>query len=113
MGIAALAFTTSLSAWINAIILYILLRARGHFRIEPWLWGRIARQLLAAAAMAAALWLVREQLDGFFAGSAGRRLIGVAALVSTGGLVYFAVAWTIGAMDRDDVLILLRRKKPD
>jgi putative peptidoglycan lipid II flippase len=113
MGIAALAFTTSLSAWINAIVLYILLRARGHFRIEPWLWERIARQLLAAAAMAAALWLVREQLDGFFAGSAGRRLIGVAALVSTGGLVYFAVAWTIGAMDREDVLILLRRKKPD
>jgi putative peptidoglycan lipid II flippase len=113
MGIAALALTTSLSAWLNAIVLYALLRARGHFRIEPWLWGRIARQLLAAAAMAAALWLVREQLDGFFAGSAGRRLIGVTALVSAGGLVYFAVAWTIGAMNRDDVLILLRRKKPD
>lgn len=111
IGIAALALTTSASAWINAIVLYVLLRARGHFRIEGWLWGRIARQLLAAAAMAAALWLVREQLDGFFAGSAGRRLIGVVALVSAGGLVYFAVAWTIGAMNRDDVLILLRRKK--
>jgi putative peptidoglycan lipid II flippase len=113
IGIAALALTTSASAWINAIALYVLLRARGHFRIEGWLWGRIARQLLAAGAMAAALWLVREQLDGFFAGSAGRRLVGVAALVSAGGLVYFAVAWTIGAMNRDDILILLRRKKPD
>jgi putative peptidoglycan lipid II flippase len=111
MGIAALAFTTALAAWLNAIVLYVLLRARGHFRFEPWLWGRLARQLLAAAAMAAALWLVREQLDPFFSGSAGRRLIGVAALVSTGGLVYFAVAWTIGAMNRDDILILLRRKK--
>jgi putative peptidoglycan lipid II flippase len=54
---------------------------------------------------------VREQLDGFFAGSAGRRLIGVGALVSVGGIVYFAVAWMIGAMNRDDILILLRRKK--
>jgi putative peptidoglycan lipid II flippase len=63
--------------------------------------------------MAVALYLVREQLEGFFAGSAGRRLIGVAALVSVGGAVYFAVAWTIGAMNRDDILILLRRKKVD
>jgi len=31
--------------------------------------------------------------------------------VGVGILVYFAVAWTIGAMNRDDVLILLRRKK--
>jgi hypothetical protein len=38
-------------------------------------------------------------------------LIGVAALVSVGGIVYFAVAWTIGAMNREDILILLRKKK--
>ena len=111
IGIAALALTTALSAWINAIALYVLLHARGHFRFEPWLWSRLARQLIAALAMAAALYLVREQLEGFFAGSAGRRLLGVGALVSAGGVVYFAVAWTIGAMNRDDILILLRRKK--
>jgi putative peptidoglycan lipid II flippase len=61
--------------------------------------------------MAAALYLVREQLDGFFAGSAGRRLMGVTALVGVGGLVYFVTAWFIGAMNRDDILILLRKKK--
>lgn len=111
IGIAALAFTTALSAWLNAITLYVLLALRGHFRIEVWLWSRIFRQILAAAAMAAVLWLVREQLDGFFVGSAGRRLVGVAALVSAGGIVYFAVAWVIGAMNRDDILILLKKKK--
>ncbi|HEY0113428.1 MAG TPA: murein biosynthesis integral membrane protein MurJ [Allosphingosinicella sp.] len=111
LGIAALALTTALSAWINALALYIFLRARGHFRIEGWLWSRLIRQLVAAAAMALALYLVREQLEPFFAGSAGRRLLGVAALVGTGGIVYFAVAWTIGAMNRDDLLILMRRKK--
>ncbi|HWH22784.1 MAG TPA: polysaccharide biosynthesis C-terminal domain-containing protein, partial [Allosphingosinicella sp.] len=104
-------FTTALSAWLNALLLYIVLRSRGHFRIEGWLWSRIIRQIVAAAAMAAALYLVREQLDGFFAGSAGRRLIGVGALVGAGGTVYFAVAWVIGAMNREDVLILLRKKK--
>jgi putative peptidoglycan lipid II flippase len=111
MGIAALAATTAGSAWLNAAALYVLLHARGHFRIESWLWGRIARQLIAAAAMAAALWLVREQLEPFFAASAGKRLLGVGALVSAGGIVYFAVAWVIGAMDKEDLLILLRKKK--
>ena len=111
MGIAALAFTTALSAWLNALLLYVVLGRRGHFEIEGWLWSRIMRQILAAAVMAGALYLVREQLDGFFAGSTGRRLIGVAALVSVGGAVYFAVAWVIGAMNREDVLILLRKKK--
>ncbi len=34
---------------------------------------RILKQLLAAAAMAGVLWLLQGQLDGWFAGSAGRR----------------------------------------
>ncbi len=111
MGISALAFTTAFTAWLNAIILYVLLRSRGHFRIEGWLWSRILRQLLAAAAMAAALWFVGDALEGFFAASAGRRLVGVAALVAVGAGVYFAIAWVTGGMNREDVLILLRKKK--
>jgi putative peptidoglycan lipid II flippase len=113
MGIAALAFTTALSAWLNALTLYVILHRRGHFRLEGWLWSRLFRQVLAALAMAAALYLVREQLAGFFAGSTGRRLIAVAALVSVGGIVYFAVGWVIGAINREDILILLRKKKVD
>ena len=111
VGIAALAFTTALSAWLNALLLYAILAGRGHFRVERWLWSRIVRQALAAAAMAAALYLVREALDPWFAGSTGRRLLGVGALVLAGGVVYFAVAWVIGGINRDDILILLRRKK--
>lgn len=111
IGIAALAFTTATTSWLNALALYFILRARGHFRIEPWLWGRIARQLLAGAAMGGALWLARSALTGWFAGSAGERLVSVAALVAVGGAVYFAIAWMIGAMDKDDILLLLRRRK--
>ena len=111
IGITALATTTALSAWLNALVLYVILVRRDHFRFEPWLASRLIRQLVAAAAMAAALYGVRELLEGYFAGSAGERLLGVGALVSVGGVVYFAVAWVIGAMNRDDILILLKRKK--
>ncbi|MBX3562229.1 MAG: murein biosynthesis integral membrane protein MurJ [Sphingomonas sp.] len=111
LGIAALALTTAGSAWLNAIALYAILHARGHFRMEGWLIGRIARQLVAAAAMAAVLWLLQGQLMEYFDGSAGRRILAVGALVSAGGLVYFSIAWFIGAMNREDILILLKRKK--
>lgn len=111
MGIAALAFTTATSAWLNAITLYLILRARGHFRIEPWLWGRLLRQLLAGAIMGAALWGARSLFGGWFAGSAGERLVAVGTLVAIGGIVYFAVAWTIGAMSKEDILLLMKRRR--
>ena len=112
MGIAALATTTALTAWINMLMLYVILARRGHFRVPGWLWSRIVRQLFAGVLMAAAIWAVGEALSGWFAGSTGRRLLGVGALVGAGSLVYFTVAWVIGAMNREDILILLRKKKP-
>jgi len=111
MGIAALATTTAASAWLNALVLYVILARRGHFWFEGWLASRLVRQLLAAAAMAASLYAVQWLLAGRFAGSVGDRLIGVMALVSVGGLVYFAVAWAIGAIDRQAIQVLLRRRK--
>jgi putative peptidoglycan lipid II flippase len=111
MGISALAFTTALSAWLNAFALYVLLARRGHFKLQGWLWSRLLRQIIAAVAMGAAIWFVGDLLSGFFAGSTGRRLIAVAAIVGTGGIVYFALGWLIGAINKEEVLILLRKKK--
>jgi putative peptidoglycan lipid II flippase len=111
LGIAALAITTAASAWLNALALYAILHARGHFRIQAWLWGRILKQLIAAAAMAAVIYFMQGMLENFFAGSTGRRVIAVGALVGVGGVVYFGIAWIIGGMDKDDILALVRRKK--
>lgn len=111
-GIYGLAIAISACSWLNAIMLYVILRHRGHFRIEGWLWGRIFRQFAAGALMMAALYGMRTLLGGWFAGSVGERLVAVSALIAVGGLVYFGVAWIIGAMDRDAIMILLRRKKP-
>ncbi|HEX2803520.1 MAG TPA: lipid II flippase MurJ, partial [Sphingomicrobium sp.] len=111
IGIAALAATTAGAAWINAAGLYIVLARRGHFRFEGWLIARVAKQILAAAVMGGAILLIRPVFTGFFSGSAGERLIATVALVGTGGIAYFTMAWFIGAMDKEDLLILLRRKK--
>jgi putative peptidoglycan lipid II flippase len=111
LGIVALPLSTAIGAWANALILAVLLHARGHFQIPGWLASRVARQLIAGAAMGAALWTLEGALADRFAGSTVDQVLGLGVLVSVGGLLYFAVAWTIGAMNREDVLILLRRKK--
>jgi putative peptidoglycan lipid II flippase len=113
LGIAALALTTAASAWLNALALYLILHARGHFRIEGWLWSRIARQIFAAAVMAAALYFMQGLFEGYFAGSAGRRIVAVGTLVAVGAAVYFGLAWMIGGMDKEDILALTRRKKTE
>jgi putative peptidoglycan lipid II flippase len=60
--------------------------------------------------MAAALWLVKGQMAGFFSGSVGHRLIGVGALISSGLIVYFPIVWLIGGMGKEDIQALLRRR---
>ncbi|HUG45893.1 MAG TPA: murein biosynthesis integral membrane protein MurJ [Sphingomicrobium sp.] len=111
IGIAALAATTAGAAWINAIALYAILVRRGFFRFESWLVVRLVKQLLAAGVMAAAILFVQSAFAGSFDGSAGQRLVAITAVVAAGAAVYFVIAWFSGAMDREDLLILLRRKK--
>ena len=111
VGIAILPITTAGAAWLNAVALYVLLAARGHFRVEGWLGVRLAKQLGAALAMGATIWLVGTLLQGYFAGSVGQRLVATTALIGAGSIVYFAIAWVTGGMDKEDLLVLLRRKK--
>jgi putative peptidoglycan lipid II flippase len=56
---------------------------------------------------------VQGALAGGAREAAGERILGLGALVGTGGLIYFAVAWVIGGINREDILILLRKKKVD
>ncbi|MES2904449.1 MAG: murein biosynthesis integral membrane protein MurJ [Pseudomonadota bacterium] len=111
MGIYALATVTSASAWINFFLLFGILYHRGHFRMPRWLVGRVAKQLIAAVAMAAALYAVKIAIGDMYFGSTVEKIISLGALVGTGGLVYFAVAWIIGGIDREAIMILLRKKK--
>lgn len=111
MGIYALASVTSASAWINFLALFGILYHRGHFRMPAWLVGRVAKQLIAAMAMGAALYGLKILLGDMFYGSGIEKFLGVGALVGIGGIVYFAIAWAIGGIDREAILILLRKKK--
>jgi putative peptidoglycan lipid II flippase len=111
-GIGGLAAAVAISSWLNCTILYVILHRRGHFRVERWLASRIARQLIAGAAMVVALYGIRAGLHGWFVGSLGHRLAGVIAVVGGGMLVYFPLVWILGGTDREAVKSLLKRRRP-
>ena len=56
------------------------------------------------------MWLFLAS-DCMFFGSLIERVVGLAALVGIGGIVYFAVAWTIGGIDKEAIATLRRTKK--
>lgn len=113
IGIYSLAAVTSAGAWLNFLLLFVILMARGHFSMPGWLLSRLARQLVAAAMMGGALFFLQRALGDMFVGGFGERAIGLALIVGTGSIIYFGVAWAIGAVDRENFKALFRRATPE
>jgi putative peptidoglycan lipid II flippase len=110
-GIVGLAGATAISASLNCLLLYATLHKRGWFRFSAELGGRIARQLVATAAMAAALWWLMSALFPHFTGTVIERIWSLVVLVLGGLAVYGAVGWLVGAVDKDEINRLFRRRK--
>ncbi|MEL6876052.1 MAG: murein biosynthesis integral membrane protein MurJ [Pseudomonadota bacterium] len=109
-GIVGLAFAGAIAAWCNCAMLYVMLHRRGHYHLELALLGRIVRITLSAAGMATMLYYAQPLGDHLYGGNAWQRIGSIAALVSTGGLVYAALAWITGAVDRDKIMMLTKKK---
>jgi putative peptidoglycan lipid II flippase len=110
-GIVGLAGATAFTATLNVLTLYTLLQVRGWFHFTAKLAGRIARQLVATAAMSALLWWLVPLLSDRFGGNVIERAWSLALLVGAGAFAFFAVAWAIGAIDKD-LVGQLKRKRP-
>jgi putative peptidoglycan lipid II flippase len=111
LGIAGLAGATAISATLNCILLYAILHKRGWFRFTAALGSRVARQLLATAAMSGVLWWLMGILFPYFSGSVIERIGSLVLLVSGGLAVYGGVGWIVGAVDKNEINLLLRRRK--
>ncbi|HEY1144717.1 MAG TPA: murein biosynthesis integral membrane protein MurJ, partial [Allosphingosinicella sp.] len=103
-----LALSTSLAAWINAAILYAILRRRGHFTVDARLRRVLPRATGASLLMAGLLWLAgpalaRIPVHGFI-----ERGMVLALLVGAGAAIYFIAAFLFRAIDpaelRDQLL---------
>lgn len=109
-GIVGLAGATAASASLNCILLYTVLHRRGWFHFTAKLAGRIARQLIAVAAMSALLWWMMPMMAPYYGGGVFERIWSLAALCTAGGAMFFIVAFLVGALDKDLVAMLTRRR---
>jgi putative peptidoglycan lipid II flippase len=110
-GIVGLAGATAFTATLNVVTLYTILQIRGWFRFTGKLAGRIARQIVATAAMSALLWWMMPLLADRFGGSVIDRVWSIALLVAAGAGAFFLVAYVIGAVDKDLIHQLKPRKR--
>ncbi|MFC4292887.1 murein biosynthesis integral membrane protein MurJ [Sphingorhabdus arenilitoris] len=110
-GIVGLAGATALSATLNCLLLYAVLHKRGWFYFTGKLFARILRQLVAVAVMSALLWWLMDVLMPHFSGSIFEKIWSLLLLCGSGLFVYAVTGWMVGAVDRDDIVSMLRRRR--
>jgi putative peptidoglycan lipid II flippase len=93
---AGLALATSLSAYINAGILYRELRRRGWYRLQRGWSGYLLRVAAGVAAMAALLYLLVAPGHAWSAWSAIERALQLSLCIAAGGLCYLVMLWLCG-----------------
>ena len=110
LAYVGIAIATSLSSWLQAGLMWAILRRRGQLALDSRLRARAPRALLASAIMAAALWAGAAALETAFAGPTALRVAALAALVA-GGLAVFAVAaQALGAARLSELGAMMRRR---
>jgi putative peptidoglycan lipid II flippase len=110
-GIVGLAGATAFTSSLNVLTLYAVLHRRGWFRFGWPLAARVLRQLAATGFMALGLWALVPLMANRYAGNALERAWSLGVLVASGAIVFFVVAWLVGALDKGH-LAQLRRRRP-
>ena len=112
-GVVGVAAASVIGAWLNAGFLYVVMARRGYYRLPGDLLLRIGRQVVAAAAMGAALYYASDLMNGYYSAGALARLFALAVLAACAAIVYFGIAFAIGAIDRQRIAILTTKRAPE
>lgn len=110
LGVLGLAVAGSIGAWCNVVLLMMVLRSRGYFRLPPRIVGRIVRIAIAAVIMGTALWFVMTPLDAWFSGSTIERTVAIGAVMATGLGTFALAAALLGVLDKQTIQRLRRRQ---
>jgi len=94
-----IALATAGSAWLNAFLLWLILRRRGHFAIDAGLRRVAPRMIAAGALMAVGLLIVSQALMPLTQGSLAARGLAVALILGLGVSIYFGAGLLLRAYD--------------
>ncbi|MXO65084.1 murein biosynthesis integral membrane protein MurJ [Altericroceibacterium endophyticum] len=109
-GIVGLAAATAGTSTLNVALLYGLLHKRGWYFISARLMAKVGRQIVATLAMAGVLTVLLPTMATRYSGNVIERIWSLGVLVAAGMVVFFVVAYLTGALDKD-LLGQLRRKR--
>jgi putative peptidoglycan lipid II flippase len=106
-----IAIATSVSAWLNAILLGYFLHRRAHFSLTATLWRQHGLLIAISIAMALLLIGLAWPLGSVFAAGASLllQLVALAALIGFGIIFYFAAVHFSGVQPMGMLLKRLRR----
>lgn len=95
-----IAIATTVGGWLNALLLWRGLSARGHYAMDARARRSVPLYVLAAMVMGAVLWLGVGQLEPWLGRSSGIavRFAALAGVVAGGAIVYFGLCWATGAL---------------
>ncbi|WP_067737764.1 murein biosynthesis integral membrane protein MurJ [Novosphingobium naphthalenivorans] len=110
-GIVGLAAATAFTSTLNVLTLYTVLQIRGWFHFTGKLAGRIGRQLIATVAMSVVLLLLMPLMADRYSGNVIEKIWSLGVLCGAGMVVFFGIAYVTGALDKD-LLAQLRRRRP-
>ncbi|WP_206054878.1 murein biosynthesis integral membrane protein MurJ [Nitrosococcus wardiae] len=97
---AGLALATSLSAWLNAILLFFTLKRQGIYRPQPgWLWLSL-RILIATELMAISILWLMPPLVSWLNWEVMTRIAEITLLIGAAVIIYFGTLLIIGIRPR-------------
>ena len=110
LGTSGIALSTALAAWVNALLLWWILRKRGHFVIDARLKRTVPRLLAATVAMAAVLALANPWVAPWMTASLLVRAAALVLLLGAGFLVFVAGCALFRAVSVSEVRAQLTRR---
>jgi putative peptidoglycan lipid II flippase len=114
LGEVGIAWATTLSGWLNAALLFLILMRRGHWPLDAATIRRSGLICAVSLALGFALAAGAYGLAGAFAPSAGilTQAGALLLLVTVGGAFYFVLAQVSGAADLGALVSAVRRRRP-
>jgi putative peptidoglycan lipid II flippase len=105
-----IALASSISGWVNALLLGIVLLRRGHWLPDDRLKSRSWRMAVATVGMAAALWGLLVALKPALAHPDVTGVIALLGICALGGLAYGALGALFGVVRLSEIRFLMRRQ---
>ncbi|MBU6236131.1 MAG: murein biosynthesis integral membrane protein MurJ, partial [Alphaproteobacteria bacterium] len=109
MGVTGIAMATGLAGWVQIAILWRILSQRRHLHFDERFRFVFPRVIAASLLMAIVVLVCNYGLQDYFAQPGIKRLLALAALVGSGGLVYLAIIFASKAITAQDLKSYFRK----